>query len=121
MLVLVLAFLFTLGFHLGTPAEPTRRGEVILTVSVIRRWGEPFSEEGLMIDGKYETELLDYEKNSVRLIIAAELYSPGYLVGGAKYLSPNQPVKIYRDGAGFEGRIVKIESRDNAYKMVNKA
>lgn len=120
MLLLVLAFLFTLGFHLGTPAEPSRRGEVILTVSVIRRWGEPFSKEGLMIDGKYETELLDYEKNNARLMIAAELYSPGYLVGGAKYLSPNQPVKVYRDGAGFEGRIIQIESSDNGDKMGNK-
>ena len=107
--VLIFTFLFTLGFHLGKRDVQTVNREFTLTVLPTRSWGEPFSDGELNIDGKYPVALISGDAEEARLLVTAVAHPSGYLIGGAKSLSPNQPVRIYRDGCGFEGRILSIE------------
>ena len=106
--LLLLAILFSLGIHIGKSSNDTRDTSLIITLSLERHWGEPYTDEEIFIDGKYPTRLISYDGEIITVRTEGRLLEPGYLINGAKYLSPNQPLKIYRDIAGFEGRILAI-------------
>ena len=112
--IIALALLFSLGIHIGRPRRNTAGGSVLFTVSVTKSWGSPSSAENLGVDGRIRARLLFYDGQTARFAADGDLLEAGFLIGGAKYISPNQPIRIYGETAGIEGIISSVcsESAD---------
>ena len=65
--------------------------------------------EKLLIDGKYECELISIDETTLRFTCQGKQKEAGFLTAGAKYLSENQPIELKGEGNYIYGRIERIE------------
>ena len=64
--------------------------------------------EKLLIDGKYECELISIDETTLRFACQGKQKEAGFLTAGAKYLSENQPIELKGEGNYIYGRIERI-------------
>ena len=105
--VALICLLFTIGFHIGKEKEKQVPGHVLINVSV-ERFKDERNLNNVMIDGKYECQIVSFDGKSLKLICRGEYTEAGFLASGAKYLSKNQPIEIVGDSYFF-GRITSID------------
>lgn len=107
-LFFLIAAVFALGIHAGKDRDDEGTVEFYAAVRVEKAKGSPTEGEICHIDGRYPITALATEGSIT--VFACEGFSSeaGFLLGGAKYLSENQPVKIIFEDGFSEGRIVSL-------------
>lgn len=103
----VLSLLFTVGFHVGLGKRETKTESVLISLGLQKeKLLDP--EARVMIDGKYECDIIACADGTLTVECSGEYREPGFLLSGAKYLSKNQPLEIVGGGNYFYGRILEI-------------
>ena len=106
--ITVLLLLFTVGYQIGRERIPEERISVIVRIGAEKISGEPLPSSSGFVDEKYEVQLMSREDRDVYILCEGSLTEAGFLLSGAKYLSANQPINLYGENFGVEGRIISL-------------
>ena len=107
-LLFILAAFFTVGIHLGGGRRSEEKSRAEITVAVEKIKGIPSGE--ILIDGKYGCTLVSYSEKEIIFSCEGLFSEAGFLLSGAKYVSKNQPIKVFSQNSYFEGRIIFISA-----------
>lgn len=108
-----LALLFTLGYHSVANNSTPEKETVNITVAIEKLKGFPQSGELCYADNRHQMTVLYVDGNLLHLVCKGNFYEAGFLLEGAKYLSENQPLKLYGEWGGVEGRILVLSKKTN--------
>lgn len=109
-ILFLLAALFTVGMHLGDDGRENEPLILHVTLDVTLSRGTLLGSEQYLVDGRYEAEIENISATSLSFSIRARCTDAGMAIEGAKYISENQPIKIYSDTSYIEGRAVSIRA-----------
>ena len=131
-LITLFAVLFSIGMHIGKNAaeDPIITATITVTIKnasfskeaeeLITRENNSSAElapklqalGNLLIDGKYECDVIYIDETTLRFTCQGKQRAPGFLICGAKYLSENQPIELKGEGSYIYGRIGRIADRE---------
>ena len=106
--IFLLAALFTVGLHIGGEKSGAETVSFTAEVSYEKLSGDPCDEGGLMVDGRLPVQVTGFDGEYFYITMDGYLTEAGFLLCGAKYLSANQPVFIYGEVSGIEGKICRL-------------
>ncbi len=103
-----IAVLFVLGFHIGKEKDGYIPIEFTVTIRPEKISGIPDENKTALVDGKYETTVLEFCDEKIVILCKGYYSEAGYMLCGAKYISQNQPIKANQNWGYFDGRIYEI-------------
>lgn len=104
----ILFLLFNLGYHIGKPRQYDQAVTGYATVIAEKEVGDAADEAVLFVDGSLPVTVLSGENGIYFIEMTGKATEAGFLLGGTKYLSENQPIFIYGERSGIEGRISEL-------------
>ena len=107
-LTAVLAALFCIGIHIGKGGNTSDALTCTLTLSVTELRGTPSVGDKLFIDSKIESTVTECSDTSLTLSLCGWVREAGFLAGGAKYISLNQPIKLSNQSVYAVGRVRRM-------------
>ena len=103
-----LCMLFCIGYHVGKPKIDSKTVTFYAIVTASKHVGDAEDEGELFVDGKLPVSVI-YSCGDVFIIkMEGEVTAAGFLLEKSKYLSENQPIHIYGERSGIEGKIYRL-------------
>lgn len=121
-IALTLALFLTLGAHTVKEKSQTDEVEIEIILKAEKISGDPCDEKNLSADGKYPVLVTGHQGGDYCLLCRGRVTEAGFLLCGAKYISANQPLNIYGERSGIEGRVLFADfraSKDKQQKTVS--
>ena len=107
-LAAILAALFCIGLHIGGESDKEDAVLCTLTLSVTELCGTLAPGDKLFIDAKIEGTVLECRDATLTLSLYGIPREAGFLGGGAKYISLNQPIKLSNSTVYATGRVKRM-------------
>ena len=104
----LLAALFCIGVHIGKGAEQETHTTCAITLFLTEEMGEIAVGDKLFIDSVIESTVLEYDRQTLTIALQGVMREAGFLAGGAKYISLNQPIKLSNSSVYAKGRVSLI-------------
>jgi hypothetical protein len=104
----ILAALFCVGSHIGKEAEASHSILCTVTLSLTEERGDVAVGDKLYIDSAIESTVLRLNGRMLTLTLYGTVTNAGFLAGGAKYISLNQPIKLSNSSVYAKGRVSLI-------------
>lgn len=104
----LLAMIFTLGFHSAKGRSEIKKETLTANVSLEKIVGKPRVDEICYIDERYPLTATEIKDTVIVFTCSGNVTEAGFLLDGAKYLSENQPVRIFWESGFCEGRILTL-------------
>lgn len=104
----IFALLFTVGFHIGKDEDSAVKGSLYAGVCTKKTVGEPYVGEVCYIDERYPVTAFSVQDGIIVFSCEGDMLEAGFLLDGAKYISENQPVRIFWESGFCEGRIISL-------------
>lgn len=106
--IFVFAMVFTIGCHIGNGNKEIKKETVTANVSLEKIIGKPKEGEVCFVDERYPVTAKEINDRVIVFQCSGNLTEAGFLLDGAKYLSENQPVRIFFESGFCEGRITAL-------------
>lgn len=106
--VFIFAMVFTIGCHIGNGKQEIKKETVIANVSLEKIVGSPNEGEVCFVDERYPVTVEEIKGKFIVFQCPGRVTDAGFLLDGAKYLSENQPVRIFFESGFCEGRIIAL-------------
>ena len=103
-----LSAMFVIGYHFGNDKSDYAQKEFTLTILPEKISGSPDDSYTAKIDGKYECSVIEFGEEKIILSCQGYYSDSGYMLLGAKYVSPNQPISAIQSWGYFNGKIYEI-------------
>ena len=114
------SILFAIGTHIGKPRYIASEDRIFISVEIEKSKGDISQCSDILIDGKIKTEDCFFEENILYLEALCKITEAGYFLCGGKYISINQPIKLFWQEGYMEGRISDISSyKHNQYLQIS--
>ena len=104
----LLAMLFTVGFHAAKGEDEVKRETLTASIYLEKIVGTPKPQETCYMDERYPLTATEINDTVISFSCSGSITEAGFLLDGAKYLSENQPVRIFFESGFCEGRILTL-------------
>ena len=105
-LAVMIAISLTLGTHIGRNSTQHFTESARITIKTEGIKG--YAQSDMMIDGRIPVKLISVDGDIMSVEAECIITEAGYFLGGEKYLSVNQPLKLDFPHGYARGRIIAI-------------